>query len=850
VLADTGKPSRTDPDISPPRSHAGVSPTAWRRPTLTESRRRRLTLLAMCVATFMIQLDVTIVNVALPSIQRELQASSGGLEWVISGYALSLAALIPVSGALGDRYGRRRIFLAGVVIFAVGSAACALSPDAIVLVACRVLQGAGGAAMLALTLSIITDTFPPETRAGAIGTWAAVGGTGFGVGPAVGGILLTFSGWASVFWVNLPFAAIAIAITVVAVRPTRNPRAGRLDLPGAAASAAGLFAVTLGLTESASHPWGSRTVAAPIAVGVALLVGFVGWERRCPHAMIAPALLRARSFVSASAVYLVSYTAFSGVLFYVTLLYQDVDGWSPLRTGLSWLFMNAPFLLTAQLTGRVDRRYPVARVVAAGCVAGAAGVFALSLAAATTPFVVTAVGFLLCGAGFGLLVPGVTHVAMRDVPPEISGAASGVVNASRQVGTSVGLAVLGTLGMKSAIENWTAAVQRFPAAIRAEARRQAQNVGGARINAVAHALGAPYRQPAAQSFAHGYHVAVAVAAACLLAAAVIAVLGFRPSAPSGLCGWAAAISPLCLPMPRRSALRCRQRRLSLAEAPLGVLNPPRQQGRLPGQPHRPVEHFDRARKIPGRELGLAQRDQAARDPPGVAEALAEREGVRQPPDRLGRADVLDQVIEAEVAVDLRARVEVAALLDRLGEAVGLPVVRHRRRPVAVQHLEHQAHAEQRPRGADRVPGLPPDRQGAAHQLLFSGHVGVVRGAARDQPCDAAMVAHHAKTAEGPGLGRPVAVLPGHRQHLAEHPLRVGELPGAERRLGQRVLRRPAQRCPQRCARPRAHRGNPIAAPVTRSGTTRPPQTASKAPTGRRPSRSAAPTSRRAARRTP
>jgi DHA2 family methylenomycin A resistance protein-like MFS transporter len=141
VRADTGQPSRTDPGISPPRRRAGVFPTAWRRPPLTESHRRRLTLLAMCVATFMIQLDVTIVNVALPSIQRELQVSSGGLEWVIGGYALSLAALIPVSGALGDRYGRRRIFLAGVVVFAAGSAACALSPDAIVLVAFRVLQG-------------------------------------------------------------------------------------------------------------------------------------------------------------------------------------------------------------------------------------------------------------------------------------------------------------------------------------------------------------------------------------------------------------------------------------------------------------------------------------------------------------------------------------------------------------------------------------------------------------------------------------------------------------------------------------------------------------------------------------
>jgi MFS transporter, DHA2 family, methylenomycin A resistance protein len=169
------------------------------------------------------------------------------------------------------------------------------------------------------------------------------------------------------------------------------------------------------------------------------------------------------------------------------------------------------------------------------------------MVAPTTPFPVTAVGFLLCGAGFGLLVPGVTHVAMRDVPPEISGAASGVVNASRQIGTSVGLAVLGTLGVTSAVENWKATAQRFPAAIRAEALRQAQNVGGARINAVAETLGAAYRQPAAQSFAHGYHVAVGVGAACLLAAAVIAILGFRQSgstAQDGACSSSRTSMPL------------------------------------------------------------------------------------------------------------------------------------------------------------------------------------------------------------------------------------------------------------------------------------------------------------------
>jgi predicted MFS family arabinose efflux permease len=184
-------------------------------------------------------------------------------------------------------------------------------------------------------------------------------------------------------------------------------------------------------------------------------------------------------------------------MFYVTLLYQDVNGWSALRTGLSWLLMNAPFLLMAQLTGRIDRRHPPSRVVTAGCVVAAVGIFALSRVSMTTPFALTAIGYFLAGAGFGVLAPGVTHVAMRDVPAGASGAASGVANASRQVGTSVGLAVLGSLGVTAATSRWDAAIRRFPASVRAAAARQAQNVAGAHISAVTRALGSAYRDAAA-----------------------------------------------------------------------------------------------------------------------------------------------------------------------------------------------------------------------------------------------------------------------------------------------------------------------------------------------------------------
>jgi MFS transporter, DHA2 family, methylenomycin A resistance protein len=503
------------------------NPDHPRTRAIEDQRRRSLALLAMCVATFMIQLDVTIVNVALPSIQRSLHTTPGGLEWVISAYALALAALIPVGGALGDRHGRKRIFLIGLTVFALGSTACALSGSDQWLIVFRVLQGVGGAAMLALTLSIITETFPTEARAGAIGTWAAIGATGFGAGPVVGGLLVSFFGWDSVFWVNLPFAALAVALTAVGVTESRNVAARRLDCPGVATSALGLVGITLGLIEASSHSWGSLPVTGPLAVGAVLLVCFALWERHSPHPMIPPTLLGARSFISASGVYLISYTAFSSMMFYVTLVYQDVNGWSPLRTGLSWLFMNAPFLVMAQLTGRINRRYLPSKVVAVGCVVAAIGVFALSRADTSTPFALTAVGYLLAGAGCGVLVPGVTHVAMLDVPAGVSGAASGVVNASRQIGTSVGLAVLGSIGTTATISHWHAALDRFPASARAAATVQAQNVAGAHIGAVTKALGTAYRDAAAQSFIHGYQLALGVGAACLLIAAATALFGFR-----------------------------------------------------------------------------------------------------------------------------------------------------------------------------------------------------------------------------------------------------------------------------------------------------------------------------------
>jgi EmrB/QacA subfamily drug resistance transporter len=481
----------------------------------------------MCIAQGMILLDVTIVNIALPSIQRELHASSGELEWVISAYALSLAALIPLSGSLGDRFGRKRFFAAGMVVFALGSVACALSASALELIAARAFQGVGGAIMSALTLSILSETYSGKARAGAIGIWATVAGLGFGLGPVVGGLLLGVFGWSSIFWVNVPFALAGIALTVTVVPESRNPDARPVDVPGVLTSAAGLFALAFGLIESASNSWTSAPVAASLAAGLVLLASFVWWEHRAPVPMIPPAVVKLRSFATSCGVYLLSYASLTGVYFYLTLLYQDVDGWTALRTGLSWLFMNIPFLVMARFAGRLSRQLPARAIAGGGCLVTAAGILTFSTLTPSSPFIIAVIGYVLFGTGTGMWIPGVANVAMRDVPPGLSGTASGVFNASRQVGTSIGLAILGAIGADAATAAWRSQAAHLPGAARRAAIGQARNVASARISSVTRALGAGHRPAAEQAFSHGYQVAVLIAGLGLIAAAIIAAFGLR-----------------------------------------------------------------------------------------------------------------------------------------------------------------------------------------------------------------------------------------------------------------------------------------------------------------------------------
>jgi MFS transporter, DHA2 family, methylenomycin A resistance protein len=487
------------------------------------ARGQRLTLAAMSASQAMILLDITIVNVALPSIQRELGVSASNLMWIVGAYTLVLAALILVGGALGDRFGRRKIFLVGLAIFTAASVGCALAPDDPELIAFRALQGVGGAAMSALTLSILVDAYPAERRTAAIGLWAAIGGVGFGLGPVVGGVLIQIADWSAVFWVNVPIGAVCAVLTIAGVRESRDPSARRLDPVGAVLAALGLFLLTFSLIESNRRAWTSAPVAGTLAGAVVVLGAFVLWEQRAPSPMVPLQLLRGRRFASANAVYGLLYLALAGMLFFVTLYYQNLRGWSALKTGTSWLIMNVAFLLVSLRVGRLVKRLGGRPMVGGGCLMAAAGMFVLAFLQLDTSFWVTAIGYLLVGLGFGSAVPLVSSEAMSDVPGPLVGVGSGILNSTRQVGASVGLAVMGAIGVGIATHTWDHKVQSLPASVQAEAHAARQDVAGARpIH-----LGTDAQSDADDAFMTGYHWAMAAAGVAIVGASGAAFAGLR-----------------------------------------------------------------------------------------------------------------------------------------------------------------------------------------------------------------------------------------------------------------------------------------------------------------------------------
>jgi EmrB/QacA subfamily drug resistance transporter len=407
--------------------------------------RQRWTLIAACFAQFMILLDVTIVNVALPAIQRELVVTAGNLVWTINAYVLPLASLILVGGTLGDRYGRKRVLALGFALFTAFSAGCALSTSDGLLIAFRALQGVGAALLAPQSLSILVDAFEPERRAWAIGIWATIAGFGFGLGPVLGGTLIEVFDWSAIFWVNVPIGLAGLLTTLSRVRESRDPNARRLDLGGAALISSALFCLTVALVETDDHAWTSAFTLAFLGAAVTLAAAFVAFEARHSEPMLPLEYFRRRVFTVANLSYLLMYAALAGTLFFVSLYFQNVKGFSALETGLSWLTMNVPFLLVSPFAGRLQGRLGARRVVVAGALLAGLGVLDFALLDVDSPFLLALPGYVFVGVGYAAAVPAISAVAMGAIEVERAGLASGILNTARQVGAAVGLAALGSI---------------------------------------------------------------------------------------------------------------------------------------------------------------------------------------------------------------------------------------------------------------------------------------------------------------------------------------------------------------------------------------------------------------------
>jgi len=413
---------------------------------LSESNRRWWTLGAMCFALFMVMLDNTVTNVALPSIQRDFDASLSALEWTINAYTLTFAVLLVTGGRLGDIFGRRRVFLIGVGIFAFASFTIGFAPSDGFLVASRAVQGVGAALMMPGTLSIISHAFPPRERGKAIGIWAGVSAIALAIGPLVGGWLTEDVSWRAIFFLNVPVAVGAIAITLFAAEESRDETVDRrLDYPGIAALTTGLTALVLALVEGNAWGWGSAGIVGLFALAVAALAAFAAIERRSPAPIVDFAFFRSRQFVGANTVaFLVTFSMFA-MFFFLALYMQNILGYSPLETGVRFLPTTLIVMAAGPIAGRLSDRIGPRGLITGGLVLIAAALYWQSRIQVDTSFGYLVPAFIVMGAGIGLVMSPMSAAVMNAVDRSKAGVASGTLSMFRMVGGTFGVAALGAL---------------------------------------------------------------------------------------------------------------------------------------------------------------------------------------------------------------------------------------------------------------------------------------------------------------------------------------------------------------------------------------------------------------------
>ena len=413
---------------------------------ITEQNRKWWTLGAMSFALFMIMLDNTVVNVALPSIQSDLDASLSALEWTINAYTLTFAVLLVTGGRLGDIFGRRRAFIFGVVIFALSSATAGFAPNESALVISRATQGIGAALMMPATLSILTNAFPPHERGKAIGTWAGVSALALALGPVVGGFLTEHVSWRAIFFLNLPVAAAAVVVTLAAARESRDPTVPRrVDLAGVATLTVGIGALVLALVEGNGWGWGSARIVGLLATSVVALATFVHVERRARFPMVEFSFLRSRTFVGTNGIAFVVSFAMLAMFFFMALYMQNILGYSPLEAGIRFLPSTVVIIVAAPIAGRLTDRIGARLPIAVGLSLVAVALYLQSRVTVDTTYSDLLPTFVLMGLGIGLTMSPMSTAAMNAVDQTKAGLASGTLSMSRMVGGTFGVAAVGAL---------------------------------------------------------------------------------------------------------------------------------------------------------------------------------------------------------------------------------------------------------------------------------------------------------------------------------------------------------------------------------------------------------------------
>ena len=431
-------------------------------------RQRRVVVLLICSSSlFMAYLDSTILTVALPTLQADLHASLAGLQWVADAYLLVLASLLLLSGSMADRFGRRRLFIAGLLGFSLGSLLCSLAPDTGSLVALRMLQALGGSLLTPVSLSIVRNTFTDaRERAQALGIWSGIFGLATACGPVVGGVLVSEVGWRSVFWVNVPIGVCMMLAARRYVPESRAPHPRAVDVPGQLLMIALLGTLTYAVIQGPEYGWASARILALFAVAALAAAVFVGVERRRAQPLLELRFFRSPPFTGASVIAVLSFIVLAGFLFVITLYLQQVRGDSPLQAGLALLPATIVMAVAAPVAGHlVGWRGSRIPLVLSGVLTAVGSAMLLGLSPATSREW-TALALVVLGAGLGLVNPPITNAGVSGMPPSQAGVASAVISATRQFGSVLGVAVMGAM-LTSGVRSGLAAGESHPAALSA-----------------------------------------------------------------------------------------------------------------------------------------------------------------------------------------------------------------------------------------------------------------------------------------------------------------------------------------------------------------------------------------------